>query len=484
MSEPKRMHPAGILFNFFKVLRETIFPIVFGFVTFRNESMIYFLLAGAAVLVIMIVSSILSWYRFTYRVEDGELRIEYGVFIRKKRFISVNRIQSIDLTSGVIHRVFGLTKVQIETAGSGMQAEASLKAVKLPEAEQLRDELKSKLEGDLEESLDRAEEESEDSSHRITFQRLFLAGTTSGSAGVVLAVFAFFFSQIQQFIPERFYDSTVDWVVGLSIVLLVGFGILVLLLLWVLGIAGTMLKYGNFTITKKGDELFITRGLLEKKQITIPLKRIQAVGFAESPIRQPFGYASVFAEVAGGSLDKGEEFSTVLFPIMKREEVEPFLQDILPDYAGIQEGFEPLPRRAGKFYMLRAVLPFLLVGAVIWFVFSPLLWAVLLLATAALCYGYLQYRDTGFLVKGNRLSMRYRTFGRITVRMFHKRVQAFEIRQHKLQQMQSLATQKVSIIGKFGAGKHYYLKQLDESDAIRLAEWYSYRDGEGQKMDQ
>ncbi|MFP3489650.1 PH domain-containing protein, partial [Staphylococcus sp. SIMBA_130] len=90
-----------------------------------------------------------------------------------------------------------------------------------------------------------------------------------------------------------------------------GLAIVVLLVFWLLGIAGTMIKYGKFAITKVGDELFITRGLLEKKQITIPLKRIQAVGIAESVIRQPFGFVTVFVEVAGGALDSGEDFSTV-----------------------------------------------------------------------------------------------------------------------------------------------------------------------------
>ncbi|MFC2947787.1 PH domain-containing protein [Virgibacillus sediminis] len=473
MSEPRRLHPVGILFNFIRVLKEAIFPIVFGFVTFRDDLFTYFAVAGTAILVIMAAVSIVSWYRFTYRVEEGELRIEYGVFIRKKRFISINRIQSIDLTSGILHRIFRLTKVQIETAGGGMDAEASLKAVKLREAEQLREELKSSRDERMDEGSGVVEDEPSYPTYQITFKRLFLAGTTSGSAGVVLAVFAFFFSQIQQFIPERVYDSTADWVIGLSIVLMVGLGILVLLLLWILGIAGTMIKYGNFTIVKKDEELFITRGLLEKKQITIPLKRIQAVGFAESLVRQPFGYAAVFAEVAGGSMDKGEDFSTILFPMMKRAEVEPFLEDILPDYAAEPKKLRPLPKRARKYYLSRAALPFLLVGAVFWYMFPPILWAVVILAIGALCLGYLQYRDSGFAVSEKRMSIRYRIFGRVTVRMFHKRIQAFEKRQHKLQQVQRLATQKVSIIGKLGAGKHYQIKQMDESEADRLADWYS-----------
>src|SRR5699024_813840 len=332
MFEAKRLHPAAIIFNLIRTVKEFLFAIILGFITFRDESLLYFALILAGLVIIFIATSILTWYGYTYRIEDDELRIEYGVFIRKKRFISKNRIQSIDLTSGVIHRIFKLTKVEIETAGSGMSAEASLSAVKLAEGEALRTELKAsgvQQQADDEEYHEEPAEQTNPST-TISFKRLFIAGTTSGSIGVILALTAAGFSELEQFIPESFYDETLEWVIGLGIIILIVMVIFVLLLLWLLGIAGTMIKYGKFTITKNENELFITRGLLEKKQSTIPLKRIQAVGIQESVIRQPLGYVTVYAEIAGGSMDKGEDFSSILFPIMKQDEVEQFLETFLP----------------------------------------------------------------------------------------------------------------------------------------------------------
>ncbi len=478
MSEAKRLHPAAIIFNFIRSLREAIFLIIFGYLTFSDTYFLYFILGGVALLLVLIATSVLSWYRFTYRVEEEELRIEYGVLVRKKRYISKNRIQSIDLTSGVLHRLLKLTKVNIETAGSGTDAEASLKAVKLAEGERLRSELKK---GAGQETVEAQTEEDEEvvpqdqPTFKITFKRLFIAGTTSGSIGVVFAAFAFFFSQFEQFIPDEVYDTTMNWVIGLGIALMIGLAILVLLVLWLLGIAGTMIKYGNFTIVRNKDELFITRGLLEKKQLTIPLNRIQAVGVQESLIRQPLGFATVFAEVAGGSMDKGEDFSTVLFPIMKKEEVEGFLQELMPDYADQEEPFKPLPKRALKIYLGYATWPLLFVGAAVLYFIPQFFWAVLILIAVFLFLGYLQYKDAGFRVEGKRLSIRHRTFGRMTVNIYHRRMQAFEKKQHKLQKLQRLASMKVSIISKFGAGKHYKLTQLEEEDVDSLGDWYSYR---------
>ncbi|MFD2760126.1 PH domain-containing protein [Lentibacillus juripiscarius] len=477
MFEAKRLHPAAILFNLIKTVREFLFAIIIGFITFRDDSLLYFVLITSGFLIIFIAASILTWYRYSYRIEDDELRIEYGVFIRKKRYISKNRIQSIDLTSGVIHRIFGLTKVQIETAGTGTSAEASLSAVTLAEGEALREELKT---GGTKQTYDEntTDEPAEQTkpSTTISFKRLFIAGTTSGSVGVIFALAAAGFSELEQFIPDSFYDNTLEWAIGLGIVILIVMGIVALLLLWLLGIAGTMIKYGNFTITKSDDELFITRGLLEKKQLTIPLKRIQAVGIQENIIRQPLGHVTVFAEIAGGSMDKGEDFSSILFPIMKRDEVEVFLETFLPDYAGIQHELTPLPKRARKFYIFRTSILFLALTVASGFLIPQFIWIPLVLLAGSIVLGIMRHRDGGFYRNGEQLTIRHRSFSRNTIMMYHKRIQAFEKKQHKLQVQQQLATMRLSIIGRMGTGTHFAIKDLEESHTDELADWYSYRD--------
>src|SRR5690606_39347729 len=69
-------------------------------------------------LVLMGVPAFISWLRYTYRVEDMELRIEYGLFVKKKRYIPFDRIQSLDFSEHILHRPFGLVKVKVETARS------------------------------------------------------------------------------------------------------------------------------------------------------------------------------------------------------------------------------------------------------------------------------------------------------------------------------------------------------------------------------
>src|SRR5699024_2681282 len=218
MFEEKRLHPTTIFFNFFQFLKEFALPIILGFFTFRGQALFYLLIILVAIFIINLVFSIASWYRFTYRVEDGELRIEHGIFVRKKRYISINRIQSINLTQSVFHRLFKLTKVQIETAGSGGQAEGSLTAVSLEEGRLFRIKLKSIS---IEDHVpDEHVDESTNPTDKISARRLFIAGTTSGSIGVLAAFFAFFVSQVEQLIPGEVFNQSFEWVIGLNVTLI------------------------------------------------------------------------------------------------------------------------------------------------------------------------------------------------------------------------------------------------------------------------
>src|SRR5690625_583527 len=470
MYRKRRIHTTAIFFNLIPFARRSIFAIGLGLFTFKGRSFIYFISITVVIYLITMIISGLRWYRFTYRITDDELQIEYGLFIRKQRYISKNRIQSIDLTSSVVHRMLKLVRVDIETASSGSNAEALLSAVKVREGEKLREELRTKT---------TIYEETEvmgrvNPRYKISFKRLFLAGSTSGSIGVILAIGLFAFSELEQFVPQQFYDNAIAWLIGLSIVIILSILMIVLLVLWMLGIAGTIIKYGNFTIIKKEEELFITRGLLEKKELTIPLKRIQAIRIEESIIRQPFGYVTVHAEVAGGSMDNRDGIP-VLFPILKASEVDGFLHSLLPDYGPVTTERTHIPKRSRKLYLIRAIFPVLLLSKVVGYFLTEFSWILIFLFVTSIFIGSLRHHDGGYAIEGKKLTVIYRrAFHKMTVMVYHNRIQSIEKKQHIIQARNNVATLKFSIIGMFGRGTHVVLKDLAEEDLEQIADWYSY----------
>ncbi|MDL4840902.1 PH domain-containing protein [Aquibacillus rhizosphaerae] len=471
MSSPKRLHPVAIIFTVIKSLRQLIyalFPIII--LASSDFGLHYVVLIISIIVVIFIGFSVLSWLRFTYRIEGDQLRIEKGVIVRQKRTISKNRIQSIDLTQGIIHRIFGLTKVQIETAGSDRSVDAGLSAVKLEEGQHLHNELKSKYENV--ESVVESDKQTNHAQHTITVKRLLLAGSTSASFGIVLSLFALTFTEIEAFVPESFYNRTTNLLLSQGIELLIVLGIVLFILLWMLGILTMVVKYGKFTITRYENELFITRGLLEKKQMTIPIKRIQAVSIKESLIRQPLGFATISVEIAGGETEKQNASETLLFPLLRKTEVKGFLDEILPEYENNSTFRKLVPKRALPYYLLRtSMIP--LIGLIGIAIFMPE-WVILpiILLGLSVILGFVRYRTTSFNLSENQLTLQLRMFSKEIVLLKSKRIQALERSQHFLHRKQNLGTMKLSILNNFG-GRHYNINELNEEDLDKIGDWYS-----------
>lgn len=468
LSKPQRLHPAAMFFNLITVLKETILGLGIGLILTLKESVFYFLLFVTVFIVLLLIYSIISWFRFTYRVEENELRIEQGVFIRKKRYISINRIHKIDVTANVVHRLFKLVKVQIDTASSGGGAEVNLSAVKLTKATRLREALQKDPKNVAEE-----QEVVQYPQQKVSWNNLFIAGSTSGTAGFLLVAMLAVFSQIEELIPSNVYKSAYAFFIDFGVLFIVASIIVLLIILWLIGIAGTMIRYGNFTIEKREKELFIKRGLIETKELTIPFDRIQAIGIKQSLIRQPLKYVKLTAVVAGGSFDKQESFP-VVFPLMKETEVEAFLAQFMPTYQHITSNVKPLAKRGRKYYLFHASILFILALVPVGYFFPSYLWIVLVLIAISLWNGWARHRNCGYELDDDRLTLQIRNvFEKEIIIMYRRRVQAMEKKQHRIQRYDQIATVKMSLIGSDGLGTHFRLKHLEEEDVHQIADWYS-----------
>jgi len=480
MFEPRRLHPVAALLNFLRRLREILIPVVLFLIIGgggedRLFNLIYIIVLGMTIF-LLLIGGILHWYRYTYRIEDGELRIEYGIFVRKKRYIPFERIQTIDVSSGIIQRIFGLVKVQVETAGGGMEAEAVLTAITERKAEELGAIIKTQKTHANESQLEVEENEQR---YNISLKELLIASSTSGGIGIVLSGLIAFITQVDELIP---YDLVIDQVeqfirIGaiIFIVLLSG---LALLVAWVIGTVIVMLKYANFTLVKRDQELVVTRGLIERRQLTIPLSRIQAIRVVENPLRQLLGFATVHVESAGGTVDKGEQFSTVLFPLIKRSQVGELLRQFVPEYEKV-ESLRSVPKRALPRYLVRTTILFLPLLFSIFFTSWGYLSAVIIIF--ALFWGYLRYKDASWNVSGAQLVLRFRTVNRITVFMKRKRIQALEEQYSYFQRKRELATIKASIRSSI-TGMNFSVIDIKKSDCERMMQWYSHEKRETNSM--
>ena len=180
----------------------------------------------------------------------------------------------------------------------------------------------------------------------------------------------------------------------------------------------------------------------------------------ESPPRQWLGLAALRVEVIGHA--KEQAAAQTLFPLLRREEVEPFLRALVPEMAVALDGLQRPPPRA----LRRYVLPPLAASGIVAVALalgleSP--WP-LVLAPLGAPYGALGWRSAGWRLRDGRLALRSRRLARTTVLAPAAGREHQDLVQTALQRRAGLADVAVS----FGKGTVARIRHLDDGVARGL----------------
>ncbi len=478
------MHPTAVFLQFMRVLREMAIPFVLALFVGGSNQFIPWLNTFNMLLLLLSLSIVYGWFRwwlFKYWLEDGEFKIEQGVMVRQKRFIRQERIQSVDISSGLIHRLLGVVRVRIETAGSGSEPEIYLQAVKYEEAAYIKRVLLSKnAEKHAETVLDHSpgvqfnelkpvELEEASVIKRLGRKELVFMALTSSGIGLAFSAFGALFSQLFQFLPQGWLERTFGTFITTGWMVLIFFVIIAAVCAYLFSAVGTMLKYGGFILKREGDDFVINRGVLEKRELTLSVKRITAVRVVEPLLRQPFGYVSIYVESAGGGTAE-EQLSTIMYPLIRSRELNHFFSQFLPDYV-FNQPVLPLPRRAYIRYLIKPIALLLaLCGLFIYFV--PYGYLSLLMIPITIVWVYYQYKDAGYATSQHILLFRTRLLERQSILVKRSRIQAFTITQSIFQKKAKLITPHISVKSSIH-GKSFLVRHTEQEVGLSLMQWFS-----------
>lgn len=480
-NEKYKLHPISAIINFVKGLKELIIPfaiiIITNGVNISSDRSIWMSLIPTFVLLVILffflIVGIIKWWTFVYWFEDNELRVEYGLFVKKKRYIPFDRIQSFNHKEGIFHRLFGLVQVMVETAGGNDgKPEVVLTAITKDQAKQI--EVVTKKAKETVEQLNEDEEPVlvEPTSkviHKMSPKDLIILATTSNSMGVVFAGIVAILSQGAEFIPyEKIYEELSSFikfgVVFISVIIVIA-----ILVAWVISVIITFFNYYGFTVTEEEDRLIITRGLIEKKRITIPYNRIQAIKIIENPFRQLFGLAGVVFESASGGFGENDKKITV-FPLISKKLLNRRLEELFPEFRWGADLVRPPKRAKPFFYRIDFVWLIPLICVLSYFFFPYGLLSFLLIIPVVLL-GNWQYRTAGYSMNGKQLTFVYREINRVTFVAWRKRLQAMEVTQTYFQKRKDIASVKVTVMSGI-TGATAKVKHLNKKDAETIMNWY------------
>ncbi|AOM82856.1 PH domain-containing protein [Salisediminibacterium beveridgei] len=516
MNNWKRQHPVTILVNFFNALKQMIITLVA--VVVIGTSTEFIVLFFFLILFFSAVSATISWWKFEYTLFPEELQVKQGLIFRKNRFIRKERVQSIDLNAHLVQRLFGLVEVRIETAGGGSEPEFRLVALKRDEALQIKKELREKGHsidkyeetgvasekssdekvfetGGKEESddglmvpswvknyYDAEEEEIDydwddldeeeikaDFEWKLTSSRLIIAAMTASGVGLAATFVAAISSQAPQFLPVWMFDAAISWFLASSVLFILSIIFMILLIAWVFTTIGAIIRYGKFTLRRWGNEIHMSRGLLEKRQLTIKANRVTAVRIVQNPIRQMFGFYSIYIESAGGGT-KEEDLSTILVPLCRKQEAAEILTQTLPEFA-YERTFEGLPGKSLRRYIIKLSIPALILAIVAAY-YVPYGWLAFALPIFGALLGFVQYKAAGIGYRNDHLLLRYRIIDKTEILVPRFRIQAMQSNQNPLQKLDDLFTIQVSVLSSI-MGKSFSLRHIHFTQRERAFYWYT-----------
>jgi putative membrane protein len=281
------------------------------------------------VLALLGVAGLVTWLVTRWRVTDGELQIETGLFRRQSIRVPLTRIQAIDVVRPLLARVLGLAELRVVVAGSGANR-TRLAYLGEDRALAVRAELLALAHG-----LHRqAGEAPERPVLAVPLGRLV--------ASVVLSLGTVVFATV----------LVATAVAGA----VTGRPLLVLAAAWptvfaagAVALRRVTAEFG-FTVADAPDGLRVRSGLLLHRAETIPRGRVQAVRWIEPLFWRPFGWCRLEVDVArqrNARRDRDEgRLTDALLPVGPREDAARLLAAVLPGAVVLPPPRARPPRRA------------------------------------------------------------------------------------------------------------------------------------------
>ena len=474
----QRLHPLTVLLDLLRMMRQVILGIAILHFGAFDGNLIYSggLFAGFALFLLIIAW--VRWSRISYQLGPEEIRIKSGIISRNNRSLPLERIQDVSLEQKMLHRLLGLAAVKMETGASGGEDD-KLEALRLVDAELLRDTIRDLKSGQTEASEIIEAEIVEDSEPLFSMdgKRIFVAGLFNFSF-VLFALIAALAQQLEFVLDVPYFEfgywvdrfqEQAEFVDGMSriaqIAGLAGALFSLIIVGSVSGIIRTYVREYGFRLDRVDGGFRRRRGLFTLTDMVMPLHRVQAAILRSGPIRDRFGWKHLkFQSLAS---DASGETDHSAAPLAKMEEIDPILDET--EIRNLPEDLEFQPVHSA-FWWRDALLVLLLLTAIGigngTFV-HPAFYALPLLTIPLAVLRILSWRHHKFALTPEQLFVKSGWWRRKLTILPIRKVQTVDVSQSLTDHPLDLATITVGVAGG-SAVAPLRIKDIDTKRAMAL----------------
>jgi putative membrane protein len=356
----RRLHPLSWLFVLLTQLRTLVLPIL-AFVIFgKGDSWVFYGLIGAFVFALYALIYSLS---FRYRIGERELLVRAGIFSRTERHVPYERIQNIVQKRNLLHQLFDVTELRLESAG-GSEPEAVMNVITLKAAAELEAVLKQRSAGAQaanEPAADTVEPWHSLSSGDLV--RLGLLNNRGWVAVGTLSAVIWQFGENYSWNPMRGIYRNASDVFGVwshafagytaKALSLLAIVMLLLLLVKLLSIVMAFLSFHRFRLAGDDVRLSTEAGLLTRHVASARRDKIQRLIIGEGWLARRMGRRWLSCEVAAGAqMEANAENEALrlrwLAPVGTAAQIDMIIARVMPgvDFSRIE--WKPLHPRAWR----------------------------------------------------------------------------------------------------------------------------------------
>lgn len=471
----KRLHPASPLFVLIASLRSFALPLIILLFTGRGDRTEFLSLIAVAFLAL---HSLARYFTYRYRIERDGVVIRSGIFQKTVRHIPFARIQNVSLRQSLLHRLFGVAEVELESAGA-RDPEGQMRVLSLADAHDLEATVRGH------EGTPAVGEAAQPAVAARTLlaldlDDLFKLGLVSNRGLVLVAAVFGVLSQagsdIMAETVEGWTRAVLGWSQELHLTLIgavIGVVTLILVVIGILYVLSALLaitRYYGFVLTDDGRRLRIERGLLTRVRGALLRRRIQAYTVRESLFHRWLGTRSLRVDSAATPRDEERSLSE-LAPIDAPGHLDGLIADLLsPRASWPLRDWRPLHPRAWRRVFFRPAVFSLLATAIAVWLFDR--WGLLALLLIPLMFirARVWARHAAWAEEGGLIAVREGWLDRGWRFAEARKLQVLSLTQSPFDRRHGMATLYMDTAGATLGRRPLRIRFLPEEDARALHE--------------
>lgn len=486
---PLRLDKLSPLFLFIDTIKEFFLIILLALFASRSSSWELWAVGFSAIFVLF---RMISFRFFKYWILPTELVVKSGVIFRQERHIPYERVQNINQTQGILHRLFGVSKVQLESA-SGTQAEAVFNVIsKAAVAELIRaskGQFKTPLKSDDTVAVPEILASQGNTLLKMDIGDVIKHGLITNQGLLPVVILIGFIAQQ----GDLFESILGPWILAnvpllsnlesinpidfpvIFILAVLGLLLFALICFWILSIAVSLFRFFNFTLVKSDRKIQSEMGLLTRQTASASLQRIQKITIRETLLHRVFRQVSINCKTAGNTRDSNNLSKSFhyLAPVLGKNRMEEFLNGLELDFNWSlldpeSDLWTPIPYRAWR-RMVKVPLFLCLLGIVFSIIaanWSALLFTVL--SILVIINAQKSARAMQYIYADKFVAYRSGWISRKISIVLIEKAQVVSLRQNPFDRRRNMAKLAVDTAG-FSINDHNInIPYLEYSDAMQL----------------